>query len=327
MYDRNNIFNSIFEFITAEMYRSFLKNILLSGFLLIIVSENNLCAQEYFAPSENYNQKRLLGTVITESVISTSVMIGLNYLWYKKFKRSKFHFFNDNAEWMLMDKAGHSFSAFTISCIQSDIMQWCGVKSKNAAIIGSATALGYMSMIETFDGYSDKWGFSTGDMAANLAGIALFEGQQLGWKEQRVSIKFSYHFTLFAQYYPQALGSNDQERIIKDYNGQTYWLSANVASFLPARDDFPNWLNVSFGYGAEGMVGARDNPKEINGKTVPDFKRYRQFYLSLDTDLFRINDLSASTEAGYKLNRILKMPAPTLEFNTEGKFKFYPLYY
>ena len=309
------------------MNKRFIKSSILIALLFIISGENKISAQEFFTPSESFNQKRFVSTVITETAISTTVMIGLNYLWYKKFKRSKFHFFNDNREWLMMDKAGHTFSAFTISAIQSDIMQWCGVKSKNAAIIGSATSLAYMSMIETFDGYSDKWGFSKGDMLANIAGIALFEGQQLAWNDQRISIKFSYHFSMFAQYYPQALGSNDQERIIKDYNGQTYWLSANVSSFLPARDEFPKWLNISVGYGGEGMIGANENPKEINGKSIPDFKRYRQFYLSLDTDLFRIDDLSPSTEAGYKLNRILKMPSPTLEWNTDSGFKFHPLYY
>ena len=309
------------------MNRSFIKSILITTSLFIIVSVHNTSAQDFFKPSTDYNPKRLYGTVITESIISTTVMIGLNYLWYKKFKRSSFHFFNDNGEWLGMDKAGHAFSAYTISTIQSDIMQWCGIKANNASIIGSATSLAYMSMIELFDGYSDKWGFSKGDMVANLAGIALFQGQQLGWNEQRVSIKFSYHYSMFAQYYPQALGSNNQERIIKDYNGQTYWLSANVGSFLPADNSFPKWLNVSVGCGADGMIGARENPKEINGKPIPDFKRYRQFYLSFDTDLYRLDNLSHDTEMGYKLNRILKMPSPTLEFNTDNGFKFHPLYY
>ncbi len=35
--------------------------------------------------------------------------------------------------------------------------------------------------------------------------------------------------------------------MLKDYNGQTYWLSFNVASFLPTNSGFPYWLNMSLG--------------------------------------------------------------------------------
>jgi hypothetical protein len=45
------------------------------------------------------------------------------------------------------------------------------------------------------DGHSAKWGFSKGDMLANIAGCVLFEGQQLLWHEQRISLKYSYHGT------------------------------------------------------------------------------------------------------------------------------------
>src|SRR3712207_8632374 len=32
-------------------------------------------------------------------------------------------------------------------------------------------------------------------------------------------------------------GSSFAERMIKDYNGQTYWLSANLKSFMPGRSE------------------------------------------------------------------------------------------
>ena len=95
-------------------------------------------------------------------------MIGLHYLWYKKFPHSRFHLFNDNAEWLNMDKAGHATTAYNISALQYNTMRWCGINNNRSAWIGGLTALGFQTVIEIFDGFSQKWGFSTGDMLANI---------------------------------------------------------------------------------------------------------------------------------------------------------------
>ena len=110
------------------------------------------------------------------------------------------------------------------------------------------------------DGFSEEWGFSWTDMAANAAGTGLYVGQQLLWEEQRILLKYSFHRTQFAKQRPNILGNGLSEEFLKDYNGQTYWLSANINSFLKT-ESIPNWLNVAFGYGAEGMLtGEADDP-------------------------------------------------------------------
>jgi hypothetical protein len=295
--------------------------------LISFLTETTFAQRDFFEPSIKYNSSRGTGIIISESVLATAVTFGLNYLWYKKFPHSKFHLFNDDNEWLNMDKVGHATTAYNIATIQSDFFRWAGVKPAPAAAIGSLTALSFMTMIEILDGHSAKWGFSIGDMMANLSGCLLFQGQQWMWNQQRTSLKFSYHYTMFAKYYPQELGSNWSERIIKDYNGQTYWLSINIASFLPAKANFPNWLNASFGYGAEGMIGAVKNPSEINEQKIPDFKRYRQFYFSFDTDLYRIDDVSYFGKTLLKFNHIFKTVSPTLEWNNEEGVKWHWLYY
>jgi hypothetical protein len=295
--------------------------------LLLTGLRPTLFAQEFFKPADHYNSSRVAGTIIVESAIGTVVTIGLNYLWYKKFPHSKFHYFNDNNEWLNVDKVGHATTAYNIAAIQSDVLHWGGVRMGTASLIGTATGLAFMSMIEIMDGHSTKWGFSPGDMIANLAGCALYEGQQLLWGQQRISLKYSYHATLFPQYYPAELGSNLPQRMLKDYNGQSYWLSFNIASFLPASAHFPQWLNLTAGYGAEGMVGAVTNPTEVDGKPVPYFRRYRQFYLSFDTDLYRIDGLSPLASTLLKVNRTIKTPAPALEWNEVQGFRFHPIYY
>jgi hypothetical protein len=294
---------------------------------LLVNSVTGYAQSLFLPPSAVYQPNRLKTVVITEVATGVAISAGLYFLWYRKHPRSHFHFFNDNGEWLQVDKIGHATTAYNIGVIQYDLMRWCGVNNNTSIAVGGLTAIGYMSIIEIFDGFSSKWGFSKGDMLANIAGAALFAAQQKGWNQQRIELKWSFHASPYAQYYPAELGSNFLSRMLKDYNGQTYWLSFNIASFLPANSGFPYWLNMSLGYGAEGMIGARTNPKVINGKPVPYFPRYRKFYFAPDADLFRIPTQSSFYNTAAYLTRFSKIPAPALEWSNIKGLHFYPLYY
>jgi hypothetical protein len=294
---------------------------------LLVTSTAGFAQGIFLPPSAIYQPDRLKTVVITEVATGIAISAGLYFLWYRKHPRSHFHFFNDNGEWLQMDKIGHATTAYNIGAIQYDLMRWCGVKNDASIAVGGLTALGYMSIVEIFDGFSSKWGFSGGDMMANIFGAALFAAQQKGWNQQRILMKWSFHASPYAKYYPAELGSGFFSRMLKDYNGQTYWLSFNVASFLPANSGFPYWLNMSLGYGAEGMIGARTNPTVINGQPIPSFPRYRQFYFAPDADLFRIPTNSSFYNTAAYLTRFSKIPAPALEWSHLKGFRLIPIYY
>lgn len=296
-------------------------------FCILLSSFTSFAQGLFLPPSATYQPDRLKTIVITEVATGMAISAGLYFLWYRKHPRSHFHFFNDNGEWLQMDKMGHATTAYNIGAIQYDLMRWCGVNNNESIAIGGLTAIGYMSIIEIFDGFSSKWGFSTGDMLANIFGAALFAAQQNGWNQQRISLKWSFHGSPYAKYYPEELGSNFLSRMLKDYNGQTYWLSFNIASFLPTNTGFPYWLNMSLGYGAEGMIGARTNPSIIDGKSIPDFPRYRKFYFAPDANLFSIPTNSSFYNATVYLTKFSKVPAPALEWSQLKGFRFIPIYY
>ncbi len=296
-------------------------------FSFFIITKN-CCAQSFaLTPSNEYRPDRLRKVVVAESVFGLAASAGLYYLWYKKFPRSRFHFFNDNNEWLQIDKVGHATTAYNIAFFQHDIMRWCGVSPNRSILIASVSALSYMSIIEVLDGFSSQWGFSKGDMLANITGTTLFAAQQKYWHQQRTTFRFSYHTSPFAIYNPAALGNNFKSRLLKDYNGQTYWLSFNIRSFLPQRSTFPAWANMAVGYGGDGMTGATSNPTEVAGKPIPTFKRIRQYYLAPDADFFRINSASPFINNITYISRLSKIPAPALEFNSDKKFVFHPFYY
>ena len=218
-----------------------------------------------------------------------------------------------------MDKIGHTTASYYIGKIGYDLLISSGVERKKAIWFGGSTGFVYLAMVELMDGFSAGWGASMGDVAANAAGSAAFIGQQFAWDEQRILLKWSFHQTEYSGYNPGQLGSNFAQSMLKDYNGQTFWLSANIHSFLPKESRFPGWLNMAFGYSADGMVGANYNPSEINGNPVPYFVRTRQYFLAPDIDLTRIRTKSPFLKMVFNIFGVLKFPLPALEYNsTQG---------
>ena len=279
---------------------------------------------EILRPSDSLNIKRRTVVISTEAATAAATLYGLSTVWYDDYEKSDFHFINDNAHWLQVDKAGHVFSSYQLGRFGYEALAWSGVKEKDRLIYGSTLGFVFLSTVEIFDGYSSEWGASMGDVAANLGGTALFVSQQLLWKEQRVVPKFSFHTTPYASARPDVLGSTVNEQIFKDYNGQTYWLSANVHSFFKT-SKVPKWLNVAVGYGAEGMITGED--KLVNTVFLPESERFRQYYLSLDVDLTKIETKSHVLKTLFSVFNSIKVPAPTLEINSKGEAKLHAIYF
>ena len=296
-------------------------------FVLFIAFGLNSNSQSVITDSSSVNKARLRAVIISETAIFAGSLTGLYALWYKNYPMNSFHFFNDNGEWNQMDKISHAGASYYIGKVGYEALKWSGVKEKKAIWYGGLYGSAFLLTIEILDGFSAEWGFSYGDLCANTLGSAMFISQQLAWHEQRVVFKFSSHPTDYAQYRPDLFGSNFPQRIMKDYNGWTYWLSGNISSFLPKSSGFPKWLNIAVGLGADGMTGTFDNAKTYKGKPLPDFTRSRQFYLSLDIDLTRIPTKSKTLDKLFDVIGFIKIPFPALEYNTNDGFRGHLLYF
>lgn len=277
----------------------------------------------FFTPSDTLNIKRRNAVVLTETTLGGITLLGLNQLWYADYERSKFHTINDNSEWYQMDKLGHTFTAYHLGRFGAQTLNWAGVSKKNQLIYGGSLGFMFLTGVEVLDGFSEEWGFSWGDFAANAAGSGLFIGQELLWEEQRISLKYSFNRTRFASKNPNKLGNGILEEILKDYNGQTYWLSANLHSFFK-ESKLPKWLNVAVGYGVDGLLYGESNLQQLN---FPNQKRSRQFYLSLDVDLTKIETKSEFLKQVFIIFNVVKIPFPTLEINGNGKLVGHFVYF
>ncbi|NJX14603.1 DUF2279 domain-containing protein [Tamlana crocina] len=268
----------------------------------------------FLTPSDSLNTSRRNAVVAAEASLSSLTLLGLNQIWYADFERSKFHTVNDNSQWLQMDKLGHVFTAYQMGKHGAQLLNWSGVQKKDQLLYGATLGFTFLAAVEALDGYSKEWGFSWGDIAANGLGAGLYVGQELLWNEQRIALKYSFHQTKYASLNPNKLGATYIEQILKDYNGQTYWLSFNLHAFFK-QSNIPRWLNVAVGYGAEGMLYGS---KDIDNQLLTNYDRYRQFYLSFDINLSKIRTESRLLMTVFDVFNMIKIPFPTLEISKKG---------
>jgi len=285
-----------------------------------IVFNGTITAQDSLSVEFKQSSKRYVGY---SSVLYGLSLIGLNQLWYQDFERSSFHHFDDNDQWLQMDKIGHTYSAYALSNISYSILK-ASVQNekdrKRALVLSSGSSFIFLTTVEVFDGFSKQWGFSWGDVLANSSGIALFGAQELLFDQQYVRMKYSFHESEYRKLRPETLGHNILEASIKDYNGQTYWLSANINDFVGSFE--PNWLNIAIGYGGSRMIHA-------NGLNVNELQLnpFRQYYIGFDLDLEKIRTNKKWIRTTLKVLNHIKFPAPTLEINQNNETKFHWLYF
>ena len=279
-------------------------------------------------PADSARRQSLQRFWILAGVGYAVAQAGLYTAWYQGQSAQHFQFFNDGAQWKQVDKVGHFYSAFHLSQVMTTALQRAGTEPRKSRYYGSLAGWLLLLPIEVFDGFSQAYGFSWQDLAANTAGSALALGQHALWKEVRLHPKFSFHRTALAPERPNTLGSNLPEEVLKDYNGQTYWLSVDLHGFLKnSYPRFPRWLNMAIGYGGRQMLHAREAANRAAGYTA-----YREFYLALDLDLhgYRKPPITLGNKLWNGLLstiNLIHLPAPALSYQSGRGFVFYPLYF
>ena len=320
--------------------------------LLLLVFLSSIQAQEklpFLQPADSLHSGRFWTCLTAGTTIYTGVAIGLYDAWYKGYELVGFHTFDDRGEWLDMDKTGHLFSAYLAANLSFNGARWTGMNRRSATWTAVGVGTLIQSTIEVMDAFSAKWGFSWADVGFNTLGVGLFASQEMLWQEQRIIMKVSSSFPSYSNtpflsedgegssslkirtqdLYGKSLG----ERFLKDYNGQTTWASVNIASFLAEKPRWlPSYLNIAVGYGAENLFGGYSNTWTDENDhffqlSTNDYPRYRQFYLSFDIDLDRIQTNSRFLKTLLHIVNWIKIPSPTLELNTRGQLKFHPIYW
>src|SRR4029079_10451449 len=286
----------------------------------------------HLSKKQKTNRQILIGAINVVGYGGSLIL--LSNAWYKDYQHTSFHTFNDAGEWLQVDKFGHGWTAYNTGRVSAAMWRWAGLSEKKSALIGGLSGAAYLTVIEFLDAHSAQWGWSWGDITANIFGSGLFISQELLWKQQRIQYKFSFHHHDYgsSQLNNRAddlFGDSWYERMLKDYNAQTYWFSANIRSFFPTTN-LPAWLNIAVGYGADGMFGGFENKWTDNlGNDVTryDIPRKRQFYLAPDIDFTKIKTKSKFLRTTFYFLNVFKCPAPALMLDSKGKFRAYIFYF
>lgn len=282
---------------------------ILLAFLLTSCLQSARAQDSFFKHADSLKKGRIIGVSTGVGTVWAGSMVGLWQFWYKDAQSAKWHSFDDSKNWLQMDKCGHFYTAYKLNQLNTDMFAWTGMDDRKALWIGSGVSFGYQATLEVLDARTVEWGFSWTDLLANTLGTASYLGQQLAWREERFIPKFSFAPTPFAQVRPEILGSNFMESLLKDYNGQSYWLSFSPGTFMKSTK-FPKWLCLSVGYSAhEKLVGSEETYTAADG-TV--YRSSREFLLSLDIDFSRLPVKRPWARMLLKQLNYLKIPFPSL---------------
>jgi hypothetical protein len=244
---------------------------------------------------------------------------GLYNLWYKKYPQNSFHFFNDLNEWNYMDKVGHIYSSYQVARKSHLFLENKNIKKSIEK--SCFYSLFFMLGIEVLDGFSTQWGFSNYDLLSNFIGTGIFYLQEKKFKRQVLKLKFSSHLSPYAIHRPNLLGEDQLQRIFKDYNGQTYWLTFDINNNIQEKVKVLKYLNLSVGYSIDGFVGARSN-SIANCNNCNDFKRQSQLLLSIDLDLSEMKTKNRMVQLLLNSFSVIKFPAPTLIIQSQNEFRW-----
>ncbi len=279
-------------------------------------------------PQREFKKGRFALAAGTGTAFYAGTLASLYTVWYQDNNWVGFHFTNDNADWKQIDKYGHAYTCYTFGKLGMQSLRWAGVKDKKAIIYGGSFGFLFMTSVEVLDGHYKEWGFSTMDMVSNASGALLLIGQELAFKKQVVTFKFSYHHTELAELRPAVLGEGFLDRVVQDYNGQTFWASTNLKSIFSNSEWLPSWLNVAPGYSAYGMLSSQERvfyDQDFN--RLPGNHHQRQYFLSLDVDFEKINTNSKFLKSVFFFLNMIKVPLPTFELNSDGQAKFHAIYF
>lgn len=266
--------------------------------------------------------------LILFAIVYALLLLWLSSIWYNSY--TTFHFFDDLFEWEYLDKAGHFFASFYIGLFACEALG--NSKNLNPSLRKKWTCFAgfYLLLpIEILDGFSLNYGASIVDLAANLLGSIFCIGYISNKLVSTAIPKFSFHTTAFAIMRPELLGSNFVQQVVKDYNGQTYWLSIDINSIFN-RKILPSWLLLTIGYGADGLLGGHDNVwQNTEGKTFDysNVERAKRFFISVDLNASVLRGKSKVFSYLFAPFILLKFPGPAIEINVERGIVFHPIYF
>jgi Predicted periplasmic lipoprotein (DUF2279) len=181
---------------------------------------------------------------------------------------SPFHFHDEgwvgkDTKSLGMDKLGHGWSAFVLTEFFTDGIERAATDRRHASYTAGLLAMGLMTYIEVFDGYSKDHGFSPQDLTMDAAGIT-FSLLRRAVPGLRDTLDFRLLYTpdqstfeslkCFPRPSCKHNGIVAAHDPVTDYSNQRYVLALKLAGFKPLAPTPLRLLELQGGYYARGFT-------------------------------------------------------------------------
>ena len=289
--------------------------------ILFLIENKKTTAQNlpFPQPTDSLHTGRLQLVAGGALGLTAATYTALGAAWYASGLGGPFRYFDDSRQWLQLDKLGHSYGAYHVSRTLMSGLRWAGTSERTQVLCGGLSGFLFQLPIEIFDGFSPDYGASWADLAFNAAGSGLAVGNQLLWRGQRVLLRFSARPTTWAAQAPDLLGRTLPERLLKDYNGQTYWLTAAPGHWLGRW----KWLSAAVGLGGAGMLGGYGTEPWADLRA----REHRRYFLSVDIDWMAIPTRRRGLRLLFFALQAIKLPAPALEWNARTGWQAHAVYF
>jgi len=257
------------------------------------------------------------GKRVAQGAVATT-FVGGNLALYEYFRRAwwsgqRAPFFL-NYDWdgnfRDQDKLGHLLGGYVLSEGGRELLKAACMSDKKAAIWAAAYSAAFQLQIEIWDGTQARYGFSPPDLLFNTLGQGLSLSHAFVPKMRAVMPTISYARTQALKNTQAGLIPGDLRPTV-DYSGQTYWLSVDIDTLLPARARryWPDLLRFSVGHSITDF---------IDPNTGADVRAQRRVLLTLDIDPIKLPGNAAWWVTVKKGLRHYHFPSPAIEFRSGG---------
>lgn len=224
----------------------------------------------------------------------------LRYDWYDNY-------------WKDMDKLGHFVANIHLTRLSAESFEWAGIERRKALWLGFTNSTFLYTAFELTDAGFEDWGFSVPDFVANLLGA--------GYPILQEHFPVLSHFNFKWSYWPSIYFQNDEpknkpgfknyetyEYLLHDYDGMTFWLSADIDWLLPYRykSFWPDWLNIAIGYTAKNL------PQDNHAL------KYREYILAFDYNFLKLPGNNSVLKTLKFILNVVHFPAPAIKFGSKG---------
>lgn len=247
---------------------------------------------------------------------SLTILGGIYYRWKTAWwneGETKFHIYYNYTYIDNVDKVGHLFGGILFTECFGVGLRWAGFDEESSLLYGGVFSTLVYTGVELKDGFAPEWGFDPADLGGSVIGAFYPFLQKKIPFLQSFYFKWSYFPSRSTYYRDMNSHSRNNQFFNDDYEGQTFWLTANIKNLLPERIDsfMPDFLNIALGVSVENLADP------VN--------KHKVFIISPDIDLNKLfKPESGFLKEVFRLLNYIHIPLPAIRISPD--FKAYPIY-